>query len=227
MRICTGACSRPRPREWCWSMRIAADFPVVYVNPGFEALTGYSSADLLGRNLRVLQGDDRDRTRATVCARRSSAGESCRVLLRNYRKDGSLFWNEMTILPLQGCGGTGHALRGSSSRRRRAAAHRPEALARLVERRASTDRRRRARRSVDRPVHAAVPAGAAEARLGDRAAREAQHRRIRHRHRRAGSLQRDVRPCGRRLGDSPRGALRVGMPAPLERCHRAHRRRQS
>ena len=34
---------------------LAADFPVVYVNPGFEALTGYSSADLLGKNLRVLQ----------------------------------------------------------------------------------------------------------------------------------------------------------------------------
>ena len=34
--------------------------PVVYVNPGFEALTGYSAAELLGRNLRLLQADDRE-----------------------------------------------------------------------------------------------------------------------------------------------------------------------
>ncbi len=80
---------------------LAADFPVVYVNPGFEALTGYSSSDLLGKNLRVLQGDDRDQDARHRLREALKAGESCRVLLRNYRKDGSLFWNEMTILPLK------------------------------------------------------------------------------------------------------------------------------
>jgi diguanylate cyclase (GGDEF)-like protein/PAS domain S-box-containing protein len=80
---------------------LAADFPVVYVNPGFEALTGYSSADLLGKNLRVLQRDDRDQDARNRLREALKAGESCRVLLRNYRKDGSLFWNEMTILPLK------------------------------------------------------------------------------------------------------------------------------
>jgi diguanylate cyclase (GGDEF)-like protein/PAS domain S-box-containing protein len=80
---------------------LAADFPVVYVNPGFEALTGYSSADLLGKNLRVLQGDDRDQDARHRLREALKAGESCRVLLRNYRKDGSLFWNEMTIVPLK------------------------------------------------------------------------------------------------------------------------------
>jgi diguanylate cyclase (GGDEF)-like protein/PAS domain S-box-containing protein len=80
---------------------LAADFPVVYVNPGFEALTGYSSADLLGKNLRVLQGDDRDQDARHRLREALKAGESCRVLLRNYRKDGSLFWNEMTVLPLK------------------------------------------------------------------------------------------------------------------------------
>jgi two-component system cell cycle response regulator len=80
---------------------LAADFPVVYVNPGFEALTGYSSSDLLGKNLRVLQGDDRDQDGRHRLREALKAGESCRVLLRNYRKDGSLFWNEMTILPLK------------------------------------------------------------------------------------------------------------------------------
>jgi diguanylate cyclase (GGDEF)-like protein/PAS domain S-box-containing protein len=80
---------------------LAADFPVVYVNPSFEALTGYSSSDLLGKNLRVLQGDDRDQDARHRLRDALKAGESCRVLLRNYRKDGSLFWNEMTILPLK------------------------------------------------------------------------------------------------------------------------------
>jgi diguanylate cyclase (GGDEF)-like protein/PAS domain S-box-containing protein len=73
----------------------------VYVNPGFEVLTGYSSADLLGKNLRVLQGDDRDQDARHRLREALKAGESCRVLLRNYRKDGSLFWNEMTIVPLK------------------------------------------------------------------------------------------------------------------------------
>jgi diguanylate cyclase (GGDEF)-like protein/PAS domain S-box-containing protein len=80
---------------------LAADFPVVYVNPGFEALTGYSSSDLLGKNLRILQGDDRDQDARHRLREALKSGESCRVLLRNYRKDGSLFWNEMSILPLK------------------------------------------------------------------------------------------------------------------------------
>jgi diguanylate cyclase (GGDEF)-like protein/PAS domain S-box-containing protein len=80
---------------------LAADFPVVYVNPGFEALTGYSSAELLGKNLRVLQGDDRDQDARHRLREALKVGEPCRVLLRNYRKDGSLFWNEMTLLPLK------------------------------------------------------------------------------------------------------------------------------
>ena len=74
--------------------------PVVYVNPGFETLTGYSSAELLGRNLRLLQGDDREQDGRHRLREAMERGETCRVLLRNYRKDGTVFWNEMTVLPL-------------------------------------------------------------------------------------------------------------------------------
>jgi diguanylate cyclase (GGDEF)-like protein/PAS domain S-box-containing protein len=77
------------------------DHPVLYVNPAFEALTGYSSADLLGRNLRLLQADDRDQDGRHRLRDAMNRGESCRVLLRNYRKDGTLFWNEMTVVPLK------------------------------------------------------------------------------------------------------------------------------
>jgi diguanylate cyclase (GGDEF)-like protein/PAS domain S-box-containing protein len=78
-----------------------ADHPVVYVNPAFEALTGYSAAELMGRNLRLLQADDRDQDGRHRLRDAMSRGETCRVLLRNYRKDGSLFWNEMTVMPLR------------------------------------------------------------------------------------------------------------------------------
>ncbi len=76
------------------------DRPVIYVNPAFEALTGFSAAELLGRNLRLLQGEDREQDGRHRLREAMRLGESCRVLLRNYRKDGTLFWNEMTILPL-------------------------------------------------------------------------------------------------------------------------------
>jgi diguanylate cyclase (GGDEF)-like protein/PAS domain S-box-containing protein len=78
-----------------------SDHPVIYVNPAFEALTGYSAAELKGRNLRLLQADDREQDGRHRLRDALSRGETCRVLLRNYRKDGSLFWNEMTVMPLR------------------------------------------------------------------------------------------------------------------------------
>src|SRR6202451_1173542 len=77
-----------------------SDHPVVYVNPAFETLTGYSAAELVGRNLRLLQADDREQDARHRLRDALSRGETCRVLLRNYHKDGSLFWNEMTVMPL-------------------------------------------------------------------------------------------------------------------------------
>jgi diguanylate cyclase (GGDEF)-like protein/PAS domain S-box-containing protein len=79
----------------------AADHPVIYVNPGFVALTGYQAADLLGRNLRLLQGDDREQDGRHRLREAIRLGETCRALMRNYRKDGRLFWNDMTMLPLK------------------------------------------------------------------------------------------------------------------------------
>ncbi len=76
------------------------DPPVIYVNPGCGGLPGYPAADLLGRNLRLLQADDRDQDGRHRVREAVAKGESCRVLLRNYRKDGTVFWNEMTLLPL-------------------------------------------------------------------------------------------------------------------------------
>ncbi len=79
--------------------------PVLYVNPGFEALTGYAATELIGKNLRLLQAEDRDQDARHRLREALGRGASCRVLLRNYRKDGAAFWNEMTVLPLCDAGG--------------------------------------------------------------------------------------------------------------------------
>lgn len=81
------------------------EHPVVYVNPGFESLTGYAATDLIGKNLRLLQSDDRDQDARHRLREALGKGESCRALLRNYRKDGTVFWNEMTVLPLRDADG--------------------------------------------------------------------------------------------------------------------------
>jgi diguanylate cyclase (GGDEF)-like protein/PAS domain S-box-containing protein len=81
------------------------DHPVIFVNPAFESLTGYAAADLLGKNLRVLQANDREQDARHRLREALSKGEPCRVLLRNYRKDGSVFWNETSIHPLRGANG--------------------------------------------------------------------------------------------------------------------------
>lgn len=79
----------------------AADHPVMYVNPAFELLTGYSAAELIGSNLRLLQGTDRDQDGRRRLREALARGEDCRVLLRNYRKNGELLWNEIYMRPLR------------------------------------------------------------------------------------------------------------------------------
>lgn len=72
---------------------------LIYVNDGFERLTGYSAEEILYQDCRFLQGNDRDQDGLHEIRRAIKAGESCRVVLRNYRKDGSMFWNELSITP--------------------------------------------------------------------------------------------------------------------------------
>ncbi len=79
--------------------------PVCYVNAAFERLTGYSAAELLGQNLRLLQADDQDQVGLKRLREAMVSKESCRVLLRNYRKNGELFWNEIELRPLQNAQG--------------------------------------------------------------------------------------------------------------------------
>jgi PAS domain S-box-containing protein len=83
----------------------ATDMPLIYVNPAFERITGYAAAEVLGQNCRFLQGDDHaqpelEKIRAAFREQRASS-----VLLRNYRKTGELFWNDLTLSPVRNADG--------------------------------------------------------------------------------------------------------------------------
>jgi diguanylate cyclase (GGDEF)-like protein/PAS domain S-box-containing protein len=80
---------------------IVPDCPVVYANAAFLQLSGYSLGALIGRNLRLLQGNDHDQEGRQRIRDALSRGEPCRVLMRNYRPDGAQYWNEMLIQPVR------------------------------------------------------------------------------------------------------------------------------
>jgi diguanylate cyclase (GGDEF)-like protein/PAS domain S-box-containing protein len=77
------------------------DNPVVYVNPSFEKMTGYSAAEIIGRNLRFLQGADTEQPGLKKLRASIGARKDCTIVVRNYRKDGTVFWNELHISPVQ------------------------------------------------------------------------------------------------------------------------------
>lgn len=79
----------------------AADCPVVYVNAAFAQMCGYAQAALMGMNLRTLQGSDRAQESRQRMKEAIEKGEACRVLIRNYKPDGALFWNEAQLQPLR------------------------------------------------------------------------------------------------------------------------------
>jgi PAS domain S-box-containing protein len=76
------------------------DMPITYVNPAFERLTGYSAQEVIGRNCRFLQGNDTDQPALDELREAIRDGKGCKVVLANYRKDGTGFWNELSISPI-------------------------------------------------------------------------------------------------------------------------------
>jgi PAS domain S-box-containing protein len=77
------------------------DDPLVYVNPSFEKTTGYTAEEALGRNCRFLQREDREQPALRELRAAVHEGRHCTVVLRNYRKDGTLFWNELSVYPVR------------------------------------------------------------------------------------------------------------------------------
>jgi PAS domain S-box-containing protein len=76
------------------------DEPLVYVNPAFETLTGYTADEVIGRQCSFLQGNDRDQVARKAISAGLAAKRHVRAVLRNCRKDGSLFYNELFVDPI-------------------------------------------------------------------------------------------------------------------------------
>ncbi|WP_138005004.1 PAS domain-containing protein [Halalkalirubrum salinum] len=82
------------------------DNPLIYVNEGFCELTGYPEAEVLGQNCRFLQGEATQEESVETLRAAVDANEPATVTVQNYRKDGSMFWNRVTIVPIHAESGT-------------------------------------------------------------------------------------------------------------------------
>lgn len=76
------------------------DYPIVYAGPGFERITGFRLEDVLGRNCRFLQGKDTDQDTVQEIRAAVADGQPCSVEILNYRKDGTPFWNALSVDPV-------------------------------------------------------------------------------------------------------------------------------
>lgn len=83
------------------------DTPIVYANPGFERMTGYSMERVMGENCRFLQGERTDEETVAEIRRAIDAEEPIQTEILNYRANGTPFWNELTISPVMGDDGRG------------------------------------------------------------------------------------------------------------------------
>ncbi|MDO9311958.1 MAG: PAS domain-containing protein [Nitrosomonas sp.] len=76
------------------------DMPLVYVNKAFETITGYTLAEVVGKNCRFLQGKEHDQTEVNKLREAIKDKKSVEVTLHNYRKNGELFYNHLLMSPL-------------------------------------------------------------------------------------------------------------------------------
>lgn len=76
------------------------DNPIIYVNPAFECITQYSAQEVIGRNCRLLRPKEYEEQAVSQLREAIAARKPCSVVLRNARKDGSLFWNQLSISPV-------------------------------------------------------------------------------------------------------------------------------
>jgi PAS domain S-box-containing protein len=77
------------------------DVPTIFVNEGFSRITGYDPDEFVGRNCRILQGAETDERPVRTMREAIEEGRRSTVVLKNYRKDGTEFWNEVDINPVR------------------------------------------------------------------------------------------------------------------------------
>ncbi len=78
----------------------SSEYPLLYANPAFLSMTGWPKEEILGENLRVLRGPETDVAATTELRDALAEGRACRVLVKNYRKDQTPFWNDLAVSPI-------------------------------------------------------------------------------------------------------------------------------
>ena len=76
-------------------------YPIIYCNPGFESMTGYQRSEIIGKNCHFFQGNDTDPAAVEILRQALQNESECQVILKNYRLDGTAFWNALSISPLR------------------------------------------------------------------------------------------------------------------------------
>jgi len=77
------------------------EHPIIYCNPAFESMTGYRRQEIIGKNGRFLHGIDTDPAAVEIIRQALQTESECKVILKNYRKDGTAFWNCFSISPVR------------------------------------------------------------------------------------------------------------------------------
>ncbi len=83
----------------------APDYPIIYVNPAFERITGYQAHEVMGQSCRFMRGDDHIQTGLEEIRAALREQRPGRAILRNYHKDGTLFWNDLYLSPVKDADG--------------------------------------------------------------------------------------------------------------------------
>lgn len=78
-----------------------SDMPLIYVNRAFCEMSGYLEEEVVGKNCRFLQGENRDQNARYIIREALDSGNHCQVLIKNFRKDGTFFWNDLIISPIR------------------------------------------------------------------------------------------------------------------------------
>ncbi len=77
------------------------EHPIIYCNPAFESMTGYRRQEIIGKNCRFLYGSDTDPAAVEIIRQALQTESECKVILKNYRQDGTAFWNCFSISPVR------------------------------------------------------------------------------------------------------------------------------